>query len=170
MMPPTTMQSKAMLRSGADDVGRRQIMDKCVPTTMQSEAMGRSGDDDHAGSADPNAPHLHHRVGGARFAAGEAVRFDDGDDIVDARKEEERLLLDGELVADDPDDGAFDALRDVRSETRLLDLADDFVELGLRRRGFEDDDHDCTNRENPARTGRGFRLLPVAGERVISPH
>jgi hypothetical protein len=42
-MPPTTMQSKAMLRSGADDVGRRQIMDRCVPTTMQSEAMGRSG-------------------------------------------------------------------------------------------------------------------------------
>jgi hypothetical protein len=47
-MPPTTMQSKAMLRSGADDVGRRQIMDRCVPTTMQSEAMGRSGTSDAA--------------------------------------------------------------------------------------------------------------------------
>jgi hypothetical protein len=42
------MQSKAMLRSGADDVGRRQIMDRCVPTTMQSEAMGRSGTSDAA--------------------------------------------------------------------------------------------------------------------------
>ncbi|MNK71396.1 hypothetical protein D3C87_908460 [compost metagenome] len=91
-------------------------------------------DDELVGSSDFDAvADVDDRIVGLDLARDELERTPDGDDFGDAVEGREGLRGNGALVADGPDDGAFDALGEVGLEPEGRELVDDVANLLSRR-------------------------------------
>ena len=102
-----------------------------------------AGDDHEAVAADLHAADLDHGRLRLDLGAGELVRLEDRDDLLDAGERLERLQAGlAALVPDRADDVALDAVDDVGLVAEVADPLEDLVQLSLGRPLAHDDDHD----------------------------